>query len=109
LTEAVRGELTAFMERVRNNRADGRPSPRQMDESPEQAARRRDEAMQRFAEYFVGTIFYDTFRGDVAALRGRQLNLLRSACEVLYQDAAARDRQDRQAMEEQKREEEESN
>ncbi|MGH8071944.1 MAG: type I-D CRISPR-associated protein Cas10d/Csc3, partial [Candidatus Entotheonellia bacterium] len=100
LTEAVRGELAAFMERVRNNRADGRPSPRQMDESPEQAARRREEAMQRFAEYFVGTIFYDTFRGDVAALRGRQLNLLRSACEVLYQDAGARDRQNRQAMEE---------
>lgn len=107
LTEAVRGELAAFMERVRNNGADGTLSPRQMDESPEQAARRREEAIQRFAEYFVGTIFYDTFRGDVAALRGRQLNLLRSACEVLYQDAAARDRQDRQAMEEQAQEEEE--
>ncbi len=67
----------------------------------------REEAMHRFAEYFVDTIFYDTFRGDVAALRGRQLNLLRSACEVVYQDAAARDRQDRQAMEEQAQEEEE--
>ena len=75
LTEAVRGELAAFMERVRNNRADGRLSPRQLYESPEQAARRREAAMQRFAEYFVGTIFYDTFRGDVAALRGRAARL----------------------------------
>jgi CRISPR-associated protein Csc3 len=64
--------------------------------------------MQRFAEYFVGTIFYNTFRGDVAALRGRQLNLLRSACEVVYQDATALDRQDRQTMEEQAQEAEES-
>jgi CRISPR-associated protein Csc3 len=109
LIEAVRGELAAFMERVRHNGADGRLSPRRMDESPEQAARRREEAMQRFADYFVGTIFYDTFRGDVAALRGRQLNLLRSACEVVYQDATALDRQDRQTMEEQAQESEESN
>jgi CRISPR-associated protein Csc3 len=108
LTEAVRGQLADFMERVRDNRADGRLSPRQPNESPEQAARRREQAMQRFAEYFVGTIFFDTFRGDVAALRGRQLNLLRSACEVLYQDAAARDRQDRQILEEQVQEGEEA-
>jgi CRISPR-associated protein Csc3 len=65
--------------------------------------------MHRFAEYFVDTIFYDAFRGDVAALRGRQLNLLKSTCEVVYQDAAARDRQDQQAMEDQAEAEEESN
>jgi len=48
---------------------------------------------------FVGTIFYDTLRGDVAALQGRQLNLLKSTCEVLYLDAEARDRAQRQEVE----------
>ena len=61
--------------------------------------------MRRFAEYFVGTIFYDTFRGDMAALRGSQLNLLRSACEVLYQDADARDRANRQGAEDEEEDE----
>jgi CRISPR-associated protein Csc3 len=92
LTEAVRGELAAFMERVQSRRADGMLAPGSTHES-------REAAIRSFADYFVGTIFYDTLRGDVAALRGRQLNLLRSACEVLYRDAAARDSQERQALE----------
>jgi CRISPR-associated protein Csc3 len=93
LIEAVRGELRAFMERVQTGSADGMFPPGSNRES-------REEAMQRFAEYFVGTIFHDTFRSDVAALRGRQLNLLKNACEVLYRDASARDRQERQLVEE---------
>jgi CRISPR-associated protein Csc3 len=100
LLAAVRGKLGDFMERVERGQADGVPARGSNRES-------RGEAMQRFAEYFVDRIFYDTFRGDVSALRGRQLNIMRSACEVVYQDAAARDRQDRQAMEEQAQEEEE--
>jgi hypothetical protein len=48
--------------------------------------------MRRFVEYFVGTIFYETLRGDVASLRGRQLNLLKNTYETLYRDAAAQDR-----------------
>ncbi len=100
LTDAVRGQLAAFMNRAKTDRAEGRLAPGSTAES-------REEAMRRFAEYFVGTIFYETFHQDVAALRGRQLNILRSACEVVYQDAAARDRQERQVMEEQAQEEEE--
>lgn len=92
LTEAVRGELRAFMGRVQTGSADGMFPPGSNRES-------REEAMQRFAEYFAGTIFYDTFRGDVAALRGKQLNLLKNACEVLYRDASARDLQERRAIE----------
>jgi CRISPR-associated protein Csc3 len=98
LLAAVRGKLGDFMERVERGQADGVPARGSNRES-------RGEAMQRFAEYFVERIFYDTFRGDVSALRGRQLNILRSACEVVYQDAAARDRQDREEIEEQKEEE----
>lgn len=94
LTEAARGELGAFMERVRNRQADGWLSPREAGESPQDAARRREDFTRRFAEYFVGTIFFEVFRGDVAALRGRQLNLLKNAYEVAYHDAAARDKKE---------------
>lgn len=92
LIEVVRGELSAFMERVKTGSADGFFPPGSNAES-------REEAMQKFAEYFAGTLFHDIFRRDVAALRGRQLNLLRSAYEVLYRDASARDRQERQMVE----------
>jgi CRISPR-associated protein Csc3 len=92
LIEAVRGELRAFMERVQTGSADGMFPPGSNGES-------REGAMRNFAEYFVGTIFFDTFHGDVAALRGRQLNLLKNACEVLYRDASARDRRERELVE----------
>jgi CRISPR-associated protein Csc3 len=92
LIEAVRGELRAFMERVRSGSADGMFPPGSNRET-------REEAIKEFATHFVGTIFHDTFRGDVAALRGRQLNLLKNACEVLYRDVAARERQEGQLEE----------
>lgn len=92
LVEVVRGELRAFIERVQTGSADGMFPPGSNRES-------REEAMQGFAEYFVGRIFYDVLRDDVAALRGRQLNLFKNAYEVLYRDASARDRQERQAIE----------
>lgn len=94
LTEAVRGELAAFMDRVSRGDAVGFPSPRLAGEEAKDAARRREAAMRSFAEYFVGTIFHDTFRGDVAALRGKQLNLLKNAYEVLYRDAQAQSRKE---------------
>ena len=46
----------------------------------------REAAMHAFSEYFAGTIFFDILRGDRAALRGKQLNLLKDACEVIYRD-----------------------
>lgn len=92
LREVAHGELQAFMDRVRNRQADGILSPRHAEESPQAAAQRREEAMQRFVAYFVETIFYDTLRGDVAALRGRQLNLLKNTYETLYRAAATQDR-----------------
>jgi len=89
LVEAVRGELRDFMDRVGSRRADGRYAPGSDWES-------REAAMRRFAEYFVGDIFYDTLRGDKSALRGKQLNLLKNACEVLYRDAAAQEWREKQ-------------
>jgi len=82
LVEAVRGELRDFMDRVGSGRADGHYAPGSTWET-------REASLHRFAEYFVGDIFYDTLRGDKSALRGKQLNLLKNACEVLYRDAVA--------------------
>ena len=99
MAEVAHGELQAFMERVKNRQADGLLSPRHAEESPQEAAKRREEYMRRFVEYFVQTIFYETLRGDVAALRGRQLNLLKNTYETLYRDTAARDRRQEEALE----------
>jgi CRISPR-associated protein Csc3 len=99
LTDAVRGALSAFMDRVSKRDAEGFPAPRLPEETPVEAARRREEALRKFAEYFVGTIFFDTFGGNVAALRGKQLNLVKNTYEVLYRDAAARERQEGQLAE----------
>jgi CRISPR-associated protein Csc3 len=107
LTEAVRGELIAFMDRVGRGDAVGFRAPRLKGEERADAARRREIAIRSFAEYFVGTIFYDTLRGDVAALRGKQLNLLKNAYEVLYRDAAARSRKEAEEAESEEAEPEE--
>ena len=96
LVEAVRGELRDFMDRVGSGRADGRFAPGSDWQS-------REEAMRQFAEYFVGTIFCDTLRADKSALRGKQLNLLKNACEVIYVDATAQEWRDRQATEEEEK------
>jgi CRISPR-associated protein Csc3 len=79
LTELAYGELLKFMKRVGEGSADGR-FPKGV--SPE--ARRA--AMQEFCSYFVTSVFYGIFNGDVATLRGKQLNLLKSACEAIYRD-----------------------
>ena len=93
--EAVRGELRDFMDRVGTGRADGRYAPGS-------DAANREAAIRLFAEYFVSTIFYDTLRADKSALRGKQLNLLKNACEVLYVDASAQEWRERQANAENK-------
>ncbi len=95
LVEAVRGELRDFMDRVGSGRADGRYAPGS--DGPI-----REGAMRQFAEYFVGTIYCDTLRNDKSALRGKQLNLLKNACEVIYVDATAQERHDRQTTTEAK-------
>jgi len=42
--------------------------------------------MRQFCEKLIDDVFIGVFHGDVAALRGKQLNLLRSACETYYLD-----------------------
>ncbi|MCC7452331.1 MAG: type I-D CRISPR-associated protein Cas10d/Csc3 [Anaerolineae bacterium] len=77
LEEAAYGELKRFMDRVGKGLADGR-FPKGI------SAEARDAAMQTFCKTFVEEVFIDIFDRDVAALRGKQLNLLSSTCEALY-------------------------
>lgn len=50
----------------------------------------REAAMREFTTYFVKTIYFDEFKEDVSALRGRQLNLLSNACEAIYREENAK-------------------
>jgi CRISPR-associated protein Csc3 len=84
LVEAVYGELYSYIDRAGRERLAYYPKG-----SDRQG---REQAMRTFAEYFVNDLFYDTLRGDKSALRGKQLNLLKSACEVIYRDEVARQR-----------------
>jgi CRISPR-associated protein Csc3 len=85
LSEIVRGELRGFVDRVASHRADGYV-PR-----IEVGGRKLidEDAIRQFSDYFVKVLFFDTLRSDVSALRGRQLNLLKNACEVIYRDLDA--------------------
>lgn len=86
LTEAVRGELNRFVDRARSSRAEGFiPLVEVGDRKEVDKA-----AIEDFAEYFVNTLFFDALNGDLSALRGKQINLLKSACEVLYRDLDAK-------------------
>lgn len=84
LVEVAYGELYRFMDRVSSGQADGR-FPKGV------SASERDQAMRLFCQKFVQDIFIGVFKQDVAALRGKQLNLLRSACEAIYRDEQLRE------------------
>ena len=77
LEEVAYAELKRFMDRVGKGLADGR-FPKGV------TAEARDAAMWTFCRTFVQDVFIDIFKGDVAALRGKQLNLINSTAEALY-------------------------
>lgn len=79
LAELAEAELKRFMARVGEGKADGR-FPKGV------SAAERAAAMRQFSQTFVDEVFIGIFNRDVAALRGKQLNLLSSACESLYED-----------------------
>lgn len=82
LTELAYGELAKFMDRVGKGQADGRfPKGVTIGE--------RDAGMRQFSATFVNDLFIGIFNKDVAALRGKQLNLFRDTCEALYRDMQA--------------------
>jgi CRISPR-associated protein Csc3 len=89
LTEAVAAEVSALMSRVRSRTAEGKPTFAFIDGrwrralTPEQERQKAYE----FAEYFVKELFIKEYSGDRTRLTGKQLNLLKSACEFLYRRA----------------------
>ncbi len=91
LVEAVYGQLCNYIERAQREGLAYFPkgSTRQS----------REQAMRGFSAYFVDQVFYGTFRGDKSALRGKQLNLLKSACEVIYVTRLAQERNSQAPME----------
>jgi CRISPR-associated protein Csc3 len=87
LLEAVEGRLNALVSSVLANQAEGRLPPGS-------TAQSRAEAVRAFTNYFVDQVFFGALAGDTAALRGKQLNLLKNACEAVY---LALDAQEREA------------
>jgi CRISPR-associated protein Csc3 len=84
LVEVAYGELQRLMLKISKGRVDGH-FPKGVS-VPE-----RKQTMRDFSTYFVTQIFVGAFNKDVAALRGKQLNLLKSACEILYRNAQAQE------------------
>jgi CRISPR-associated protein Csc3 len=92
LVEAVYGEL--------HGRVHGASERRLFYFPRGSSAAGRERAMRAFAEYFITQVFQGALRGDKSALRGKQLNLLRNACEVVYHELEARERAEARAAEE---------
>jgi len=77
LIEAVQGRLSKFLDNVDRGSADG-SIPRWIDRAT------RDASLEAFSRYMVKEVYRNAFGGDRAALAGRQLNLLKNACEAIY-------------------------
>ena len=91
LMDAVYGALHAFIDRAYRE---------QLAFPPKGSTREsQQEAMRKFTVHFVNEVFYTALRGDKSALRGKQLNLLKNACEVIYLDEAAKDKAEREQVE----------
>ncbi|MBI1800747.1 MAG: type I-D CRISPR-associated protein Cas10d/Csc3, partial [Chloroflexi bacterium] len=90
LQEAVEGELNGLVGRVLSDRAEGRLPAGSTSES-------RIAAVRQFTRYFLNDVFYSALRGDTAALRGKQLNLLKNACEAIYLNLDAEERATRKS------------
>ncbi len=91
LIDATYGALHAFIDRAYREQLAFPPRGSTRDS--------QQTAMRAFATHFVNDIFYGVFRGDKSALRGKQLNLLRNACEVIYLAEAAKDKAERELAE----------
>ncbi|MEG4317580.1 MULTISPECIES: type I-D CRISPR-associated protein Cas10d/Csc3 [unclassified Microcoleus] len=78
LIAAVTGEICKLMDRVHAKNANGRWvfNAQQRDQERE--------AIVEFSRYFVEEVFDKSFTGDRACLAGRQINLIRDACEFIY-------------------------
>ncbi|NJN18910.1 MAG: type I-D CRISPR-associated protein Cas10d/Csc3 [Oscillochloris sp.] len=101
LLEVVRSRLEQFVERVGSGKADG-TVPGWLYPEKERRGAEIQAAIEDFARYFVETIYRDVFKQDRAALAGKQLNLLKNACESVYMAEQRREWRERNEVEEDK-------
>lgn len=84
LRELVSGRLKKSLEGMAKPGASGMiPTWLYTSDGPERKAQ-IDAAIDDFATYFIDTIYRNVFAGNRAALAGKQLNLLKNACEAIY-------------------------
>ena len=86
MVELIQAQLNAFIDRVDTRRADGYIPKLELIENGKVRRVVDDAAVKEFADYWVNNLFFDTLRADLSALRGKQLNLLKNTCEVIYRD-----------------------
>ncbi|MBS1968231.1 MAG: type I-D CRISPR-associated protein Cas10d/Csc3 [Chloroflexi bacterium SZAS-1] len=74
---------------------------------PRERSAQLEAVIDDFAAYFVDTIYRNVFAGNRAALAGKQLNLLKNACEAIYVAEQRREWQERGENAEDKQSDEE--
>lgn len=104
LLEVVQSRLEQVVERVRDNKADG-TVPTWLYPEKETRGALIQAAIEDFARYFVESIYRDVFKEDRAALAGKQLNLLKNACESVYMAEQRREWRERDEQAEDKQDE----
>lgn len=94
LRELVGGRLKQSLEGVSRPGSSG-AAPNWLYPDPKTRKEQMDAAVDDFAAYFVDTIYRKVFAGNRAALAGKQLNLLKNACEAIYIAEQRREWQER--------------
>jgi CRISPR-associated protein Csc3 len=84
LRELISGRLRKSLEAINRPGASGAIPLWLYEGTSVEKYQQIDAAIDDFAAYFVDTIYYDVFAGNRAALAGKQLNLLKNACEAIY-------------------------
>jgi len=85
LVQVAQGRLESFIDGIEKKRGADGTIPGWIE--PDQ----RQQALQDFCTYFVKTVYRDAFARNRAALRGKQMNLIKNACEAVYLDMQRRE------------------
>jgi CRISPR-associated protein Csc3 len=86
MTDVVAARVAKLMTNVRRRTAEGKPTLTFVEGKwkPALTVEEERQAIYEFAQFFVGNLFQETFKGDRARLAGTQLNLIRDTCDYLY-------------------------
>jgi len=95
LRELVSGRLKKSLEGMSKPGASGAIPGWLYSGDPRERSAQLEAAVDDFAAYFVDTIYRQVFAGNRAALAGKQLNLLKNACEAIYVAEQRREWQER--------------